>query len=580
MFNKNDAILKLLQRRTLQTESEFKKSEGKQYGLATGYIASRTDDKENYDSKYMLKHANKPMSYKDENFDCIGVIHEIITSAMYQRFMYKRAPFIVPVMLKANPYLIRYTKFNDIKFPESEIYAYFYNHEKKLLHYAHIIDGKVDGSTPGETVDKRVRTRGLQKIDCLPGIDLAAFIEKLDPSHNECKKLDDIEINAIELQTGHVANRIGIASEFLQGNFTTVEDYKVKFGGDKLANVEGAEKLFATMLMLGESDINPNNIGVMIENDVSVYAKIDHGMSAVSFFTSPKTALLSLIANFKRHKYTDIIPLNLTILGEAIDQICCISDDEIKELVLVKVLLLQQMKIDIKKLFLYESVDLNQKSSQIQFDNFEALANHFAEAFIKQLMIMKAISKQISVITAIDVDSNEKKEWANGKWLQRINAEEPITWAIKNNKTMGGGENPIAWVANNIIKYIETSDIREIELLKQISRLSYDKEENVLKNKEPIKIDLMVDGLVAANDIKDILVEVMRRAGSNHAVADSVLRYCNDHSLSITMISQNAPEFVINKSASVKNLSWLEGAQKKHEDQNDVQFQPKPMAGI
>ena len=62
----------------------------------------------------------------------------------------------------------------------------------------------------------------------------------------------------------------------------------------------------------------------------------------------------------------------------------------------------------------------------------------------------KGLVNTLSIIEKID----EPSEWKNGKWLADIKGENPLLWALENDKTIEGN-NPLIWARENKDKLIE-----------------------------------------------------------------------------------------------------------------------------
>ena len=177
------------------------------------------------------------------------------------------------------------------------------------------------------------------------------------------------------------AKVVALASEFLPGSFQTVAQYtaspspsEIGPGYAKLLQAQDAEKLIATMLMLGEYDVNSGNIGIMHEQqdgvDKLVFAKIDHGWSAMQFFTDPEIALQNLRQMFEiyyKHYYDEkkkkhqcehyLIPINIAKFKEHIAQICLIDQEAISEFLMASWQAFQQLGINLNNLMLREWQD-------------------------------------------------------------------------------------------------------------------------------------------------------------------------------------------------------------------------------
>lgn len=525
----------LLQKKTLQHEADFESIENKPSGASAGYVAKRSDESQNSSSKYMLKYSIKPTKQHNEDFDCMGIIHEILTGVMYQRFMYNRAPSITAVVTNtptnATSYLINEKFLLGLILDDLAENSLIYVYNNDILRCARVLDGQFVNWEP--------------RIDLNPGEDYSSLINNLDQrliNRGECKKLTESEVKLITAKTNHVAGKatetMGLISEFLPGNFKTVSQYTsskqpsgIGVNWAKLAKVEGAEKLFATMLMLGEHDIHAGNIGVMLENGVPVFAKIDHGWSATQFFTSSDVALRNLAKAFKRYGYLGVVPLDLIKFKAAIDQICHIDSTEINDLLLSKITLLQQMHIGIEHLNMLEWQDdldhvYDEKNPPPAktFKNFDSLIEHLSATLTKQLQVMKSISARLEIMTYIDLDEKERKFFSNGRWLQAVD-QKPVTWAIRNGKTINH-EDPIVWIAGKIVNYTKELNAQN-EVLRKL--LPHSEQRELTKITEIIDINTMIDDVVDANNIEAVLLEVIKQAPEDVAVMESILKYYQDH---------------------------------------------------
>ena len=250
------------------------------------------------------------------------------------------------------------------------------------------------------------------------------------------------------------ADKIALRSKFLDefqtlSAFTQGELNSIGFDSAKLKDVEGSEKVFAAILTWGESDAHASNLGVMRTQDGGlVLAKIDHGFSGCKFYTDQGAMLNRLAANYSSYGYQTTLPLSVSKLKEAVDQITSsFSDEEIEVIIKARIAELKRIGFNIRSLSLY--FDLDDKTQSQKCHSLEELEEYYLKHFKENLATMKKLSARLEIISKIDFDpkdSVKESEWKNGRWLQDIKGEDPIAWAKRHNKTIEGFE-PDVWLA-------------------------------------------------------------------------------------------------------------------------------------
>ena len=233
-------------------------------------------------------------------------------------------------------------------------------------------------------------------------------------------------ISAVEgiITEGDSLNQ-GLRSEFIEG-FTTLTEVTggVKGSGDLgdrkelLKSAEGAEKLFASMLFLGEYDYGSDNIGVISESDGKrVLAKIDHGWSGSVEFDNSEKILAFLWHSMSAAGYAKDITVDANKFIEAIHQISQISDDEIETIASARIEEATRMGFDIKGVqFLFGavqdngSVTINEKT----FGSLEEYSEHLSSNLKRNRDLLKDLAEGLSKDLAKD---SEATKWVDGSWL-------------------------------------------------------------------------------------------------------------------------------------------------------------------
>lgn len=266
------------------------------------------------------------------------------------------------------------------------------------------------------------------------------------------------------------SDNIALASEFLPGNFQTLSEYTSSkttnmLGPDyeklKKLNVQGVEKLFATMLMLGEFDVHARNIGVMNETqngvDVPVFAKIDHGWSATQFFTNAETALKNFKQIFEIYyksftKNEDeiesknyLISININKFKEHINQICLIDQEEIDNLLEASWHALNKSKINIENLMMLEwqddqlhSYNKDSLPPATIYDNFGGCPYYLVDK--DELIDEKTYKEAYIFIYENSSNSLKYRYIKNGKAVfnSSIKVNEEVIEKLKDNMTKNG----------------------------------------------------------------------------------------------------------------------------------------------
>jgi len=253
----------------------------------------------------------------------------------------------------------------------------------------------------------------------------------------EAVKSDNAQSSVVSLRSKFL-NKFETVSEFTGAR----EAGDIGRGANKLKDVQGAEKLFASMLMGGEYDIHAGNIGVMTVKDeqgkdTKVFSKIDHGWSASQFFTDPKVMMENFANAYEKYGYAGKVDLNVSKFKNAVDENLKISDDEISKIVKARTQQLKDTGFDIKGLEVPvwendKSHDFDSKAPKFKtFNSFEKLEEHYIKHYQDQRKSMQALSQRLGVIESVQHPSDE---WKNGQWITDIRGQDPMKWAKKYNK--------------------------------------------------------------------------------------------------------------------------------------------------
>lgn len=204
--------------------------------------------------------------------------------------------------------------------------------------------------------------------------------------------------------------------------------------------------------MVCDPDMHGENIGVMIVDDQdeqsldsldnknkkeckkAVFAKIDHGRSGTSYFTSANYALHKLAETFdpRGFNYIGLITLNIEEFKKAIDELLNISEEEIEEIIDKRVFTLERLGLDLTELEFRSNTD--DQCASCQFDTFDDLKKYYVKNFAQQRNIMRDISNRLGVIAKIKVSDDPQLQeiWRNHDWLWHIRGNDPLEWFLYN----------------------------------------------------------------------------------------------------------------------------------------------------
>lgn len=168
---------------------------------------------------------------------------------------------------------------------------------------------------------------------------------------------------------------------------------------DSLANSVGLEKVLVAQWLLGESDYNPGNIGLMKEQDstgawTTVFAKIDHGLSMTQQYTTPDACFQQLRAQKFLFDYLKKLPVQLDKIRECCEHVASISDDEIQTLIANRVAILKKSGIRLTKVRFNYSID-----KQIHyrfFQSWDALQEFYINMIITNRDTLQNLAQWIA----------------------------------------------------------------------------------------------------------------------------------------------------------------------------------------
>lgn len=219
---------------------------------------------------------------------------------------------------------------------------------------------------------------------------------------------------------------IALRSKFLP-EFQTIGDFLASqksvpgSNREKLKDVEGAEKLFAALLFLGEIDPNIGNIGIMKTTETSidistgaaqtkekrVFAKIDHGKSGLRQLDDELDVRKFFFDKTAQHGYDKTINFDPSKFSAAIAEFATVSDDEITKMIRNRTSQLKSAGVSVKDL----SFSL---TASPKFSNFEGLEKFFIDRLIKNRDSVIAFGKTLAVLSKL-----EKQELlGKGEWLE------------------------------------------------------------------------------------------------------------------------------------------------------------------
>lgn len=251
--------------------------------------------------------------------------------------------------------------------------------------------------------------------------DKAPIIEMVTEGNLE-KDVDKIPSNSEQLY---------VRSKFLEG-FVPLWEFKLK-NPDKLTQLQGLEKAIATCIFLGDGDYHDENLGVLVQetNGQKEYyiVKIDHGKSSMMFNHRELIIRQQLYTSLAMFDY-DNIPFNIFKLKNALNEITKSSIEELSTLIHSRTFNLKQAGFIPNKSLGY----IQDKTNLIQnkIDNYEDLEKLYVEKYTQQVQTIKSLSDTLDTITRIDMPN----QWQDRQWLEDINSQDPIAWAITHNKTI------------------------------------------------------------------------------------------------------------------------------------------------
>jgi len=303
----------------------------------------------------------------------------------------------------------------------------------------------------------------------------------------------------------------------------------------KLRGIQGAEKLFASMLMTGDYDIGGLHTGVMDVkdeqgNNTKVFAKIDHGSATSQFFTNPGTMMENFANAYQKYGYDrrvyrdgsrskPAVEVNVTKLKAEIDGMLKIPDKKIEQVIKDRVNQLKESGFDIKGLSF--NARKNDKDHDYRpfagktFNNFEELEKHYVEHYKTQRQTMQSLSQRLGVIERIQHPSSR---WKDGKWLTDIKGQNIERWCFRN----GIKIEPIKEAAKDATKQV-TKEQEEIQKKGStiLQRLAKQARGALGIKDKPLEISQNLAGSFI-QDTSNVVVPPDRRGNRAQIAADAV----------------------------------------------------------
>jgi uncharacterized protein len=287
-----------------------------------------------------------------------------------------------------------------------------------------------------------------------------------------------------------------------------------KFGypkGQELQRAEGIEKNLAACMFLGDGDYHGGNLGVVNQNGKPSIVKIDHGRA--HYFSSNENRLRAEVCHrLNRYDYHGL-EFDIRKLKESVDQIINISDEEIENLVKKNSYELKKLGVKLDdSLEFYENSNNTQmmasKSGNLSTEQDNRYANmeqNYIRLYKAQKQTFIKLSKNLDIIMKIDMP----QEWKKRDWIHEVKGEDPIDWAINNQKTIQGIE-PRAWAVlsgNRVDARLEEKDIDPV-----IKFRFY------LANNELDKAKAEIKNIHTIGKNKDVLLEEANNLGNPEIV--------------------------------------------------------------
>lgn len=283
----------------------------------------------------------------------------------------------------------------------------------------------------------------------------------------------------------------GRASSFelvYQANTTTIlygcskliPGYIDLYRQDLPSTIEGVEDVIAACLFAAEFDYHGDNIGT-INNRLA--AKIDHGMGATNFYTDESALRKDIHNKFSEFLYQKI-PFNIEKFIIAINQMLCISDETIQEIINSRITNLENAGFVLANFSTYAV--LNRKTSRHTFASASDLKAFYIEALIAQKYTMQSLIMSLTIFK--DITPCFPIEFYN------LIKEEPLEFAHLNSLSV------------SCTAVIEYSLVKRIPI--NLELITDTELKSKLKGKTPMKA--CVDGTIQLKSSIILLKEIVR----------------------------------------------------------------------
>lgn len=281
---------------------------------------------------------------------------------------------------------------------------------------------------------------------------------------------------------GSEDGKILLSSEFIEGfeslsSLTSGPDEtSIDPSSSRLKEIEGFEAVIAACLFCGDPDYHAGNIGINKDNKI---VKIDHGRAATEAFSSSEESLETLKSRMDIVGYAGGCDLNLDKFSKEIRRLSDLTDSEISESIKEQISSLKKLGFSVADVipfggkqtfaqmagFDYPKKKVRtrrtrgEKSTEapktteispeemikIEEASTKALVTHYIDGFKKRQNVMRDMSQTLAIVEKIDPPT---KEWTQGKWLDDITEQNPLIFAVKENRKIDG-KDPIIWIKDN-----------------------------------------------------------------------------------------------------------------------------------
>jgi len=230
----------------------------------------------------------------------------------------------------------------------------------------------------------------------------------------------------------------------------------------KLAKVEGIEKLWAAYLSGGEEDIHLGNSVVMdgVSKNEKVFGKIDLGRSGQVMFTNGEAMWNNFNNRYRMYQYDKNVDFDVSKFSSALSQNAQISEDEIETYVKSRIHTLKKLGFNPQGLRIkywvddeYPNWDSRKKGQTKTLTTFDDLEKFYIKMYKKHWEAQQEFLKLVVAVEKMTDQAGDEPSpgWIKGEWIQLLNKENPIQYAIDNNLKIDG-QDPMTYAVFHGIK--------------------------------------------------------------------------------------------------------------------------------